>query len=111
MGTETHNQRGPRLAEAQDYAVLRQSGTPPDRARRLLRLEGVAAGQLEAGFRAALKRPSEHEKPRFVRDEAHVAAVMKEGGFCAFSETRIGKHHMALRLPLIWPTEERHGTR
>lgn len=103
MGTETHIERGPRLAEAQDYAALRQSGTPPDRARRLLNLQGVAAGQLEAGFKARLKQPSEHERPRFARDEVHVAAVLAQGGFCALSETRVGKHHMALRLPLVWP--------
>lgn len=105
MGTETHIERGPRLAEAQDYAALRQSGTPPERARRLLGLRGVAAAQLEAGFRARLKRPSEHERPRFARDEAHVAAALAQGGFCALSEIRIGKHHMALRLPLIWPKD------
>lgn len=44
----------------------------------------------------------EVQQPKFARHDAHVAAVMEAGGFCAFSERRIGRDGVAVCLPLKW---------
>jgi hypothetical protein len=68
---------------------------------------GLAAGharRLEAGFRAKAQRGlSDVQLPRFARHDKHVAAIMAQGGFCAFSERRIGRDGVAVCLPLTWP--------
>ena len=84
------------------YAVLRQGGASPHRSQALLGLEEAAAGRLERGFQARAARGAA-EAPRFARHEAHVAAVMAQGGFCAFSERRQGRDGWVVCLPLIWP--------
>ncbi len=62
------------------------------------------ARRLEAGFRAKAQRGlGDIQLPRFARHDKHVAAVLAQGGFCAFSERRIGKDGAAVCLPLRWP--------
>lgn len=59
---------------------------------------------MERAFRVkAASGVDDIQLPRFARHDAHVAAVMREGGFCAFSERRIGKGGVAVSLPLTWP--------
>ena len=59
--------------------------------------------RLEAHFRARPPWGGDIQVPRFARHDKHVADVMAQGGFCAFSERRIGKDGMAVCLPLTWP--------
>ena len=87
----------------QEYTTLRQTGTSPSRA--MVEL-GVAPGdgrRLEAHFRRRPQWGGDLQVPRFARHDRHVADVMAHGGFCAFSERRIGKEHVAVCLPLTWP--------
>lgn len=60
------------------------------------------ARRLELAFRARVG-VGDIQLPRFARHDAHVAAVMQEGGFCALSERRISKGGVAVSLPLTWP--------
>ena len=93
-----------RPADGQDYAALRQSGTCPARARLQLRLGPAAGRRLERLFRSRTARGAgDSQLPKFARHEAHVAAVMAQGGFWAFSERRIGKDGVAVCLPLVAP--------
>jgi hypothetical protein len=93
----------PQLA-AQDYAVLRQSGTQAARARVQLRLSAPDAHRLEQVFQARTARGAgDRQLPRFARHDRHVAAVLAQGGFWAFSERRLGKDVVVVCLPLIPP--------
>ena len=90
------------LINGQDYAVLRQTGSSPCRARDQLQLETAAAARLEAVFRARAKRGrTEDQLPRFARHDRHVAAVLAQGGFWAFSERRVGGDGVVVCLPLV----------
>ncbi len=97
------------LPTTQDYAALRQTGTSPDRAMAELRLAPGMAWRFERAFRRRTLRPDgDVQSPRFARHEAHVAAVLAQGGFCAFSERRLAGDGVSVCLPLIWP-ERAHG--
>jgi hypothetical protein len=52
----------------------------------------------------------DRQLPKFARHDRHVAAVMAQGGFWAFSERRIGKHGMAVCLPLVPPGPSLSGS-
>ncbi|KQW66396.1 hypothetical protein ASE17_06025 [Phenylobacterium sp. Root77] len=79
-------------------------GTSAPRAMVELGLPADHARKLEAGFRGrAQAGAGDIQLPRFARHDKHVAAVLAEGGFCAFSERRIGKDGVAVCLPLTWP--------
>ncbi|WP_374344799.1 hypothetical protein [Phenylobacterium sp.] len=98
----------PRPADGQDYAALRQTGTSPARAKLQLRLAQTDAERMERLFRArAARGVGDSQSPKFARHEAHVAAVMAQGGFWAFSERRIGKDLSVICLPLVGPEGER----
>lgn len=97
----------PRPADGQDYAALRQTGTSPARAKLQLRLEARDAERMERLFRARAARGlGDSQLPKFARHEAHVAAVMAEGGFWSFSERRLGKDISVICLPLVGPKGE-----
>lgn len=101
MGHETQVRRP---ATGQEYAALRQTGTSPVRAQVELGLTAGQARRMEKAFR--VKNASgvgDIQLPRFARHDAHVAAAMREGGFCAFSERRVGKDGVAVCLPLTRP--------
>ena len=93
-----------RAGDGLAYAVLRRGGAPPVQAKAQLDLAAAAALRLEAAFRA--QAPG-GEAPKFAFHKAHVAAVMAQGGFCAFSERRVGPDGVAVCLPLIWPRAPR----
>ena len=94
----------PESVSAQDYAALRQTGTQAARARLELGLATVAAERMERLLQARTARGAgDRQLPKFARHDRHVAAIVAEGGFWAFSERRIGKHMMAVCLPLIPP--------
>lgn len=98
----------PRPADGQDYAALRQTGTSPARAKLQLRLAQTDAERMERLFRArAARGVGDSQLPKFARHEAHVAAVMAQGGFWAFSERRIGKDLSVICFPLVGPEGER----
>jgi hypothetical protein len=100
MGQEA--QSPPR--SGQDYAALRQIGTPAGRAMTELGLGVRLARRMEASFRARTHRGGgDLQLPKFARHEEHVAAVLAEGGFCAFSERRVGRYGAVVCLPLVWP--------
>jgi hypothetical protein len=100
MGQEAQ----PPPRSGQDYAALRQIGTPAGRAMTELGLELRQARRMEASFRAKTQRGGgDIQLPKFARHGEHVAAVLAEGGFCAFSERRVGRDGVAICLPLIWP--------
>jgi hypothetical protein len=67
------------------YAALRHGGAPPERARAQLSLGRRQALELEALFR---KRSDFPMRPRFCRHDAHVGAVLAEGGFPVLPERR-----------------------
>jgi len=91
----------PRRPHVQEYAVLRQTGTHPDRAQAELGLDRASATRLEKVFRR--RKPGGAQQPRFARHEAHVAAVMARGGFWSFSERPLGKGLSTVCLPLTPP--------
>lgn len=94
----------PRPVDGQDYAALRQSGTPPEQARAQLGLAADSARRFEALFRKrAARGEGDRQRPKFARHEAHVAAVRAAGGFWSLSERRIGKDGVAVCLPMIGP--------
>lgn len=69
-----------------------------------MQLDPSAARRLERVFlKAQARGAGDRQLPKFARHEAHVAAVMAQGGFCAFSERRIGRDGVAICLPLIRP--------
>ena len=69
-----------------------------------LGLQVGAARRMERAFRLkAASGAGDIQLPRFARHDAHVAAVMRQGGFCAFSERRVGRDGVAISLPLLWP--------
>lgn len=104
MGHETHIPLPPLPRSGQDYAALRQTGTPARRAQLELGLANGQARRLEAGFRGKTARGAgDLQLPKFARHEEHVRAVMAQGGFCAFSEHRLGGGAIAACLPLVWP--------
>ena len=93
----------PSLA-SQDYAVLRQSGTQAARVRVQLRLSAPDAQRLEKLFQARNARgEGDRQLPRFAMHDRHVAAVLAQGGFWAFSERRLGKTTVVVCLPMIPP--------
>lgn len=97
-----------RLPSTQDYAALRQTGTSPARAMAELGLTAAAGRRLERAFRARVARgDGDSQTPKFARNDAHVAAVMAQGGFCAFSERRLLGEGVSVCLPLIWPEPTR----
>lgn len=94
----------PHFVSGQDYAVLRQTGTQARRAQTELGLGEAEARRFEALFRKrAARGAGDPQLPKFARHDAHVAAVMAQGGFWAFSERRLGKTGMAVCLPMIAP--------
>jgi len=92
----------PRRPHAQEYAVLRQIGTHPQRAQAELGLDRAAAARLEKVFRR--RRPGGAQLPKFARHDAHVATVMTQGGFWSLSERRLGKGLSCVCLPLTPPS-------
>lgn len=85
------------------YAALRRGGAPPGVAEAQLALTPRAARQFEAVFRARASRGGEEAQPRFARHDAHVAAVLAQGGFPTLTERRVGKSSMRVGLPMFWP--------
>ncbi|MFM8938894.1 MAG: hypothetical protein ACKOEY_02530, partial [Phenylobacterium sp.] len=93
-----------RPGDIHDYAVLRQSGTHPERARIELNLRPGQARRLEQVMRArATRGEGDRQLPKFAHHDRHVRAVMAQGGFWALSERRIGRDGVAVCLPLIPP--------
>jgi hypothetical protein len=92
------------IPTTQDYAALRQTGTSLARATAELGLSAATARRFERVFRArAARGAGDPQLPKFARHDAHVAAVMAQGGFCAFSERRLPGGGTGVSLPLLWP--------
>jgi hypothetical protein len=110
LSAMTQSQPYVRPVCGQDYAALRQSGTPASRARVELGLAPARSLRMERAFRAKAGRgEGDPQQPKFARHEAHVAAVMAQGGFCALSERRVGRSGVCVALPLIWPKGAKRG--
>ena len=92
----------PLRPHAQEYAVLRQIGTHPSRAQVELGLDLASAARLEKVFKR--RRPGGAQLPKFAKHDAHVAAVLAEGGFWSFSERSLGKGLSSVCLPLTPPS-------
>lgn len=83
-------------------------GTSPSRARAELELPPGLARRMERVFAKRTAPPGEGAQlPKFAKHGKHVAAVIAQGGFCAFSERRLAGDGMAVCLPLIWPEAAR----
>lgn len=79
-------------------------GTSPARTQAELGLTPAGARRFERAFRARIQQGAcDRQEPKFARHEAHVAAVLGAGGFCAFSERRLAGEGVSVCLPLIWP--------
>jgi hypothetical protein len=90
------------------YAVLRRGGASPLAASAQLALEPRLARRLEMLFRSRVSRGGgEEAQPRFARHEAHVAAVMAQGGFPSLTERRRRGRAPSVGLPLVWPAGDR----
>ncbi|MFI4965802.1 MAG: hypothetical protein ACHP9T_10580 [Caulobacterales bacterium] len=72
------------LARA-SYAVCRHGGAPPDIVRIQLALPPETAERLERLFRERPGGGADAMRPRFARHEAHVRAVMGQGGYPALA--------------------------
>ena len=70
----------PTLASAL-YAACRHGGAPPQIVRIQLDLPPETAERLERLFRAKPGGGADAMRPRFARHEAHVQAVMRQGGY------------------------------
>ena len=75
------------LASA-SYAACCFGGAPPDIVRVQLELPAETAVELERLFRARPGGGAHAMRPRFARHEAHLQAVMAEGGYPALAERR-----------------------
>lgn len=78
----------PTTLTSKSYAALRHGGAPPWRAQAQLGLKARVAVRLEKMFQA--RRGGSHDpmRPRFARHAAHVAAVLRQGGFPVLPERR-----------------------
>jgi hypothetical protein len=70
------------------YAVCRHGGAPPDLARVELDLPPEAAARLERLFRARSGASGDAMRPRYARHEAHVGAVIAQGGYPVLKGSR-----------------------
>ncbi|WP_372785053.1 hypothetical protein [Phenylobacterium sp.] len=75
------------LASA-SYAASRHGGAPPDVVRVELALPAETAARLERLFRARPGRGMDAMRPRYARHEAHVRAVVAQGGYPVLSGRR-----------------------
>ena len=75
------------LASA-SYAACRFGGAPPDIVRVQLDLPAEIAAKLERLFRRRPGGGAYAMRPRFARHQAHVRAVLAEGGYPALAERR-----------------------
>jgi len=75
------------LASA-SYAACRFGGAPPGVAQVELELPEGTAAELERLFRGRSGGGAGAMRPRFARHEAHVQAVLAEGGYPALAERR-----------------------
>jgi hypothetical protein len=75
------------LASA-SYAACRYAGAPPDIVQVELQLPPETAAALERLFRRKPGGGPGAMRPRFARHEAHVRAVVAEGGYPAMPERR-----------------------
>lgn len=89
------------------YAVLRRGGVSPLKARAQMALGPEAADRLERLFRERTVTGGEEAQPRFAHHDAHVAAVMAQGGFASFTERPALGGGTRLGLPLAWGDEGR----
>lgn len=82
MRTSHHPRPAQTGPTGQAYAALRHGGASQTRARAELALSAESAAALEARFR--IRRPGQGAdamRPRFARHQAHVAAVLAQGGY------------------------------
>lgn len=68
------------------YAVLRHGGSPPESAQAQLGLAPARALRLERLFQARKGGGDDPMKPQFAHHAAHVAAVLRDGGYPALPE-------------------------
>ena len=69
-------------------------------------LDRLAADRLETLFRARVAKGGGDAQPRFARHDAHVAAVLAEGGFASLTERACPGGGKNLGLPLVWRGQE-----
>lgn len=101
---KNHSIRAEGVGEIGAYAALRLGGAQAATARLQLGLSPRAGARLEAAFRRKSARGGgDAQLPRFARHEAHVAQVLREGGFPALTEARLGRDRVCVRLPLTFP--------
>ena len=115
MPTRPTPQPDERAADIAAYEALRRGGAPPTAARTQLSLSPAGALRLETIFSGRASRGAGDEAlPKFARHDAHVEAVMAEGGYPALSERRRGKEGACVCLPLTRPGADffkSHGAR
>ncbi len=71
---------------SKSYAALRYEGVPASRARDTLGLAEATADHLERLFQARPGGGDDPMRPRFARHEAHVRAVIRQGGYPAMPD-------------------------
>lgn len=77
-------------------AIAEQVGCDP-------RYAELVSSTARAELRGDFAQRGDKSTPKFAHDDEHVAAVMREGGFCALSERHGPRGHVAVCLPMIWP--------
>lgn len=103
--TNTDRKMAPRAATvAQDIENLIRAGVSAAQAARDLGCDESYAQRIASVVRQGFGRMrKDSSEPKFADHKRHVAACMKEGGFCAFSETPLRHGRFGLGLPMIWP--------
>lgn len=77
-------------------AIAEQVGCDP-------RYAELVSSTARAEVRGDFAQRGDKSTPKFAHDDEHVAAVMREGGFCALSERHGPRGHVAVCLPMVWP--------
>ncbi len=94
------------------YVAMRRSGKPSPEVRDTMGISESLRDHLEALYRAVATHPAKQRDnscPAFAHDDKHVAAVMREGGFIAFSDNGNPREALGICLPILAPRRDAHA--
>ncbi len=86
------------------YVAMRRAGKTSPEVMDALGISESLRDQLESYYRALAEHPSRQRDsscPAFAHDAKHVAAVMREGGFIAFSDNGNPREALGICLPIV----------
>lgn len=108
MSVQPHKARKSTATEAAErearYVAMRRNGKPSPEVRDAMGISESLRDHLEALYRAVATPPAmqrDNSCPAFAHDDKHVAAVMREGGFIAFSDNGNRREALGICLPIV----------